>query len=505
MTTAITIIGLGPGRWDDLTLQAQVCFAQAAQAGTAVYFRTYIHPTVEPLRQAFPDLRCESFDAYYEESDDWATLYQRIAQQICDLAARQPLLYAVPGHPLIAEVSVQLLLQLARERGLSTRIIAGLSFLEPVCEALELDPFTAGMQLIDATTLAALRPAEIAGKIIPTLPLLIAQVYNRRLASDVKLALGEFYPDEWPVRLVRAAGVDGDELVSEMPLYELDRNTFANHLSTLYVPPGGEMAALRMPETLRYITYRLRREPDGCPWDRQQTHQSLTRYVLEEAYEVVEAIEENDMDKLAEELGDLLLQVYLHSEIARQEESFAIGDVFEHVNAKLIRRHPHVFGEVEVNSAGQVVQNWEAIKRQERIAAGTDMQQESLLDRVPPATPALVMAQEYQKRAGKVGFDYQSLQDTLTKLSEELRELQEASTPDHRFEEMGDVLYMVARVARELHIDAEQALRHANRKFKRRFQEMENIARAENRELTSYSIPEWSALWKRAKSNTHHA
>ncbi len=501
MTTAITIIGLGPGRWDDLTLAAQACFAQAAHDGTTVYFRTYIHPTVEPLRQAFPDLRCESFDTFYEESDDWAALYRRMARQVCDFAEQQPLLYAVPGHPMMAEVSVQLILQLARERGLSTRIVAGLSFLEPVCEALQLDPFMAGLQLIDAAELAALRPDEIAGKIIPTRPLLVAQVYNRRLASDVKLALGECYPDEWLVRLIRAAGVDGEEQVSEMPLYELDRNNFANHLSTLYVPPVGEMAALRLPETLRYITYRLRREPDGCPWDRQQTHQSLTHYVLEETYEVVEALEENDMDKLAEELGDLLLQVYLHSEIARQEESFAIGDVFEHVNAKLIRRHPHVFGEVEVSNAGQVVQNWEAIKRQERAAAGTDVQQESAFDRVPHATPALMMAQEYQKRAGKTGFDYKNVQDILTKLSEELRELQEASTPDHQFEEMGDVLFIVARIARELHIDAEEALRHANRKFKRRFQAMENLARADGRELTSYTSPEWRALWKRAKAN----
>src|SRR6202049_2322301 len=165
MTTAITIIGLGPGRWDDLTLQAQACFAQAAQEGTTVYFRTYIHPTIEPLREAFPDLRCESFDAYYEKAHNWVSLYQRIARQVCDLAAQQPLLYAVPGHPLIGEASVQLLLQLARERGLSTRIIAGLSFLEPVCEALQLDPFTAGMQLIDATVLAGVGPPENARQI----------------------------------------------------------------------------------------------------------------------------------------------------------------------------------------------------------------------------------------------------------------------------------------------------------------------------------------------------
>lgn len=499
MTTAITIVGLGPGRWDDLTLQARDCFAQAAQAGTTVYFRTLIHPTVEALRRAFPGLRIDSFDAYYEESPEWGTLYQRIAEQVCALAEQQPVIYAVPGHPLVGEASVQLLLRLAGERGLTTRIIAGLSFLEAVCEALSLDPFNAGLQIIDATELAALRPDEIAGKVIPTTPLLIAQLYNRRLASEVKLALGECYPDEWTVKLVRAAGIEGEQVVETLPLYELDRQSAANHLSTLYVPPLDEVTALRLPETLRYITYRLRREPDGCPWDRQQTHRSLTHYVLEETYEVVEALEENDMGKLAEELGDLLLQVYLHAEIARQEGDFDIGDVFEHVNAKLMRRHPHVFDEVEVSGAGQVVQNWEAIKRQERAAAGKDVQQESVLDGMPPATPALMTAQEYQKRAGRLGFDYRSIDPILAKISEELQELHEAATPEHRFEEMGDVLFMVARLARQLHIDAEQALRAANRKFLRRFQAMERLTREKGRSFESYTPEEWMALWRRVK------
>jgi tetrapyrrole methylase family protein/MazG family protein len=284
-----------------------------------------------------------------------------------------------------------------------------------------------------------------------------------------------------------------------MPLYELDRGSLANHLSTLYVPPLGEMEALRLPETLRYITMRLRREPDGCPWDRQQTHQSLRHYVIEETYEVVEALEENDMEKLAEELGDLLLQVYLHAEIARQDGDFSIGDVFEQVSAKLIRRHPHVFGQVEVDNAGQVVQNWEAIKRQERIAAGKDVLTESVLDGVPLAAPALIVAQEYQKRAAKTGFDYSSLQQVLAKLAEELQELQEATTPEHLREEMGDVLFMVARVARELHVDAEEALRLANRKFRQRFQAMEQVTRDEGRMFSSYSLQEWTELWRRVK------
>ncbi len=498
---AITIVGLGPGDINDLTLEAHQTLSQAARKDQVVYFRTTIHPTVEPLQQDLPALRIESFDRLYDQSEDWGTLYQQIAEELCALAAQGPIIYAVPGHPLIGETSVQLVQQLAGERNLSTRIVAGLSFIEPVCTLLGLDPFESGAGIVDATNLASLTLDDVGGKIIPTVPLLVVQVYNRRVASGVKLALGECYPDEWPVKLVRAAGVNSEQTVIEMPLYELDRNTYANHLSTLYVPPIGELTAHRLPETLRYITMRLRRDPDGCPWDRQQTHQSLTRYVIEEAYEVVEALEENDMGKLAEELGDLLLQVYLHAEIARQEGDFSIGDVFTHVNAKLIRRHPHVFGSVEVNNAGQVVQNWEEIKRQERAQAGKDIQNESVLDRVPQSSPALIISQEYQKRVVKTGFEFPSIEGAYAKLAEELQELQGAGTPEEQREELGDVLFIVAKLATFLGLDAEEALRGANRKFRQRFQAMEGFAHADGRALTSYSIDEWNALWIRAKED----
>lgn len=500
MVASVMIVGLGPGQWGDLTLEAYRVLAQAAAEERAVYFRTLIHPTIERLKVELPGLRCESFDRFYDESSNWETLYQQIAEEICTMAAKQAVIYAVPGHPLIGKSSVQRVLTLARERNLSTSIVAGLSFMEPVCTALELDPLDAGTQLVDATTLAALGADEVAGKIIPTLPLLVGQVYNRRLASAVKLALGEIYPDEWPVKLVRAAGVKADETVVTLPLYELDRSaSLANHLSTLYVPPVDEMAALRLPETLRYITMRLRREPDGCPWDRKQTHESLTRYVIEETYEVVEALEENDMEKLAEELGDLLLQVYLHAEIARQEGDFAIGDVFEHVNAKLVRRHPHVFGEIEVSGAEQVLVNWQEIKKQERIAAGKDVEKESVLDGVPLAAPALIVAQEYQKRAAAIGFEFISVDDLLKKVHEEIQELQEATSPEHQQEEMGDILFIVAKAARWLNIDAEEALRKANRKFRQRFQKVEEIIRQDGRTIDLYSDEEWGKLWERAK------
>jgi tetrapyrrole methylase family protein/MazG family protein len=497
--TAITIIGLGPGSIKDLTFEVHNLLSQAAQHDQTVYFRTLIHPTVEPLKQLLPTLHIESFDRLYEEARDWHGLYQQIATELCDLADQQPVIYAVPGHPAIGETSVYNLLRMAREREISTAIVSGLSFIEPVCTLLNLDPFHSGVQIIDATELAALKSDEIAGKIIPTIPLLVVQVYNRRLASAVKLALGECYPDEWDIQLVRAAGTDSDATVHAMPLYQLDRNSFANHLSTLYVPPVDVLSAHRLPETLRYITMRLRRDPDGCPWDRQQTHASITRYLLEEAYEVVEAIEENDMEHLAEELGDLLLQVYLHAEIARQDGNFSLGDVYEHVSAKLIRRHPHVFGNTEADTPDQVVQNWETIKRQERAEAGKDVARESMLDGVPPASPALTVSQMYQKRAARTGFEFTTLEDAYAKLDEELQELRDATTSEAQLEEMGDLLFMVAKLATSLKLDAEEALRKSNRKFRQRFQAMEEMARERGRALGSYSSDEWRALWQEAK------
>lgn len=497
----ITIVGLGAGNINDLTLEAYRLLEEATHQNHTVYFRTMIHPTVDPLKQRLPQLHMASFDHFYDESTDWQSLYQQMADTVCTLATQQPVIYAVPGHPLIGEASVQLVLKQASARQLNVTIVSGLSFLEPVYASLALDPFDHGQQLIDATELAALQPDEIGGKIIPTVPLLVAQVYNRRLASAVKLALSEYYPDKWQVKLIRAAGVPGEEQIITMPLYELDRHNFTNHLSTLYVPPVDELTALRLPETLRYITMRLRRDPDGCPWDRKQTHQSLTSYVIEEVYEVVEALEEDDPQHLAEELGDLLLQVYLHAEIARQEGDFTSGDVFEHINAKLIRRHPHVFADVQVSGAGQVVQNWEEIKRQERAAAGQDVQQESVLDRVPLASPALMVAHEYQKRVAKIGFEFADIDQIYDKLAEELIEFHQATIPEEQQEEIGDILFLVAKLALAHKIDAEEALRNANRKFRQRFQALEQILRQEERSYSSYGAQEQAALWNKAKAS----
>ncbi len=522
MAAEIVILGLGPGRWEDVTLEAQSALERAVAAGQIVYFRTLRHPTVEAIRARYPGLAARSFDALYEQSATWESLYAEMARQVCAAADEQPgaqVIYAVPGHPLVGERSAPLVQRLAAARGITTRLVAGLSFLEPVCAALGIDLMD-GLQVLDATELAGIGSERMAATVIPTRPALVAQVYNRRLASGVKLALGELYPDDWEVRLVRAAGVPDVEAVVSLKLYELDRGEHADHLTCVYLPPLDPLTPLRAPETLRYITQRLR-APDGCPWDRKQTHHSLKRYVLEEAYEVADVLDEIGPtplpdaftpetvspelgQKLANELGDLLLQVYLHAEVGRQEGLFTLGDVLEEVNAKLIRRHPHVFGDVEVRDAEHVLRNWEEIKIRERRESGEDVKAESLLRGIPVNTPALAYAQELQKKAMKTGFEWPQVADILAKVTEEAREVSaaiESGDIEHQAEELGDLFFSLVGLARRLHVDAEETLRAANKKFQRRFEAMEARVRAQGRAFELLSREELLALWREVKQD----
>jgi tetrapyrrole methylase family protein/MazG family protein len=502
---AIVVVGLGPGRWEDLTIEAR----DALLAGDAVVCRTLRHPTVEALRAHRPELIITSFDALYDEAASFDELYPAIVARLFELAAAQvpaqPVLYAVPGHPLIGEESVRRLRAEAPERGVAVRIIAGLSYLEPVCAALDLDPLQRDLQLVDATLLTEKPVSALMGALLPTRPALIAQMYNRRFASRVKLALMELYPEDWEVTLVGWAGLP-DERLTRVPLYALDRDEHSDHLTTLYVPPLDPLAATRVPEGLRYITARLR-GPGGCPWDREQTHLSLRHYVLEEAYEVAEVLDEWDgsreiADKLAEELGDLLLQVYLQAEIADEEDLFSLGDVFTHITTKLIRRHPHVFGDVTVRDAAHVLRNWEAIKQAERAAKGEEPAVESVLRGVPKSAPALSQAYELGRKAAKAGFNWPDVSGVVAKVAEEAGELAEAAASLEVGEieaELGDLLFTLTRLADHLHVQPEDALHRANQRFRRRFEAMEARARAEGGSLATLSLEEWLAWWSDAK------
>jgi tetrapyrrole methylase family protein/MazG family protein len=498
----IVVVGLGPGRWDDLTVEARDLLMSAPH----ILCRTLRHPTVDMLRARRPDLALDSFDALYDSAESFADLYPAMVEALLNHATRpEPLIYAVPGHPLLGEESVRLLRAEAPARGIAVRIVAGLSYLEPVCAALGLDPLERDLQVLDATRLANVAPAAMMGALLPTRPALIAQVYNRRLASGVKLALGEIYPDDWAVALVRWAGMP-EEKIDLLPLAELDRGDEADHLTTLYVPPLEPLRAARVPEGLRSVVERLR-APDGCPWDREQTHQSLRPFVLEEAYEVAEILDAWDgsaemAEKLAEELGDLLLQVYLQAQVAHDEDLFHIGDVFQGISEKLIRRHPHVFGEVEARDAAQVLRNWETLKKAERAARGEEVGSESVLRGIPKSAPALYQAYELSKKAAKAGFEWPTDEGAVEKVAEEARELVAAVTSGDRDgaqEELGDVLFTLVVVGRRLGLEPERALHDANQRFRRRFTLMEERASREERALDTLSIEEWLAWWADAK------
>lgn len=501
--SALIVVGLGPGRWEDVTVAA----LDVLDTATSITFRTLRHPTVVALRERRPDLTMTSFDELYEQNDDWETLYTTMALQLLDATAEGTVIYAVPGHPLVGESSVRTLRLLAAERGVPLRIVAGLSFLEPICATLALDPIGQGLQIIDATELAALQPQEVAGAVVTNRPAMVTQVYNRRMASAAKLALLEVFPPEWSVTLVRAAGLP-EERLRTVALSAIDHDEFADHLTTLYVPalPPESLQSRRSPESLRYIIARLR-APDGCPWDRKQTHASLTRYVLEEAAEVADAIDEvaDDPMHLAEELGDLLLQVYLHTEIAQEEELFSIGDVYEAITSKMIRRHPHVFGTTNVADAEQVVQNWEKIKQTERESTGEVPTIVSKMQGITRHAAALTNAHEIQKRAVKTGFDWPTLDDWVVKLNEEVAELLATETFDAREDELGDLIFTLVALARKLDIDAEVALRRANTKFRDRFMRMETLAHERGDDFATLDRDAHRLLWQAAKDAEHPA
>ncbi len=476
----LTIVGLGPGRAEFVTREAW----EVLQTAGEVWLRTAHHACAQVL----PDgVKVHSFDAFYERAASFEALYEMIAAELMRLAQRSAgVVYAVPGDPMVGDATVTAALRTAQAQGVPVRLVHGLSFIEPVLGALGRDALD-GLQLLDAVELAQLLHPPFN----PDVPALVAYLGDRALASEVKLALMNQYPDEHPVRLIEAAGL-ATQRVRELPLYALDQDDF-DPFAVLYVPP---LPAVSSFEGFQQTIARLR-APNGCPWDREQTHQTLRPNLLEEAYEVLEALDREDAEALREELGDLLLQIVLHAQIATEEGEFQMPEVIAGIDAKVKRRHPHVWGTVQVNGAEEVSQNWERIKKQERAQHGAEKR--SLLDGVPRSLPALAQAQAYADRAARVGFDWSDVQGVIAKVQEELAELQAAQSPEEQAAEVGDVLFSLTNLARWLKVDAESALREANQRFAQRFAYIEAKARERGQALERLSDREWDELWNAAK------
>ena len=477
----ITLLGLGPGDPDLLTRQAW----ERIERLDEIYLRTRQHPVVT----GFPaDVRVYSFDELYESAPNFESVYEQIVTQVLELGRRpQGVVYAVPGHPFVAEATCPEIARRAREGGLPVRVIEGLSFLEPVWTAIGVDPFP-HTALIDALELAALHVPPFP----PSAPALVAQIHSREVASNVKLTLMSLYPDEHPVQMVHAAGTPRVQ-VESMPLYEIDRSLHIGLLTALYIPPLGPATSF---EAFQEVIAHLR-APDGCPWDKEQTHQTLRSHLLEEAYEVLTALDADDGEAMREEFGDLLLQIILHAQIASEYGEFNMSEVLESIYTKIVRRHPHVFGSVELKDVEGVLQNWERLKEAERSANGKSGA--GLLNGVALALPALIQAEEYQKRAARVGFDWTDVQGVIDKVREEFEELDQANDEVERAAELGDVLFAVVNLARWYDEDAESSLRQANARFRSRFAQIEASARAQGRSLSDLSLDEMEALWQQAK------
>ncbi|HEC60626.1 MAG TPA: nucleoside triphosphate pyrophosphohydrolase [bacterium] len=477
----ITLLGLGPGDPDLLTRQAWSLLESIPE----IYLRTRHHPVLA----GFPSgLRVHSFDHLYEKGDTFEVVYNQIVEKVLELGERsQGVIYAVPGHPYMAEATSPEISRRARERGIPVRVVEGVSFLEPMMTALGLDPFP-NTVLVDALELGLAHVPPFP----PSAPAIVAQIYSKTVASEVKLTLMSHYPNEHPVHLVHAAGTSQVQ-VESLPLYKIDRNPNIGLLTSLYVPPLGPEASF---EAFQEIIAHLR-APNGCPWDREQTHQTLRPYLLEEAYEVLSAIDAEDPTSMCEELGDLLLQIVLHAQIAGECGEFNMSDVLRGVRAKILRRHPHVFSDLELKDVKGVLQNWERIKAVER--AGNGQAEPSCLDGVAQALPALAQAGQYQQRAARVGFGWPEIQGVVKEINEEMAEVRRAVDDEARGSEIGDLLFAVVNLARWFGIDAESALRQANVRFRERFSYIERAAQLKSQPISDLSLDEMEAAWQSAK------
>ncbi|WP_309091506.1 nucleoside triphosphate pyrophosphohydrolase [Domibacillus sp.] len=483
MTNQITIVGLGAADLNQMPLGVYRLLKEAE----VVWLRTKEHPAVAALEKE--GVRFQSFDAIYEKHGRFEEVYEEIVAALLQKAEQGPVLYAVPGHPMAAERTVQLLLERKQKGEAEVVIGGGQSFLDALFTSVGIDPAD-GFQLLDGTALNR-DDIRIAGHLI------IAQVYDAFVASDVKLTLMEKYPDEHEVTVVTAAGSE-QETVRKVPLYELDHGMELNNLTSVYVPPvQREEDTYREFSVLRGIIARLRDPEGGCPWDIKQTHASLKKYLLEETYELFEAIDNEDDEEMAAELGDVLLQVLLHAQIGEDEGMFTIEDVIASTSAKMIRRHPHVFGDATAETAEEVKVNWQEIK-----AAEKGNKEERILAGIPKGQPALMEAYDLQKKAAKTGFDWPDAEGVIEKVKEEWAEfLAETKTgqPDRLREEFGDVLFTLINAARFWDIHPEEALQAVNRKFRRRFGFVEDRVKESGRPFSDFTLKELDEFWDLAK------
>jgi tetrapyrrole methylase family protein/MazG family protein len=486
----VVVVGLGPGG-ADLVVPA----ARAALTACAVrYARTARHPAVTEL--AAEGLALEPLDSHYDTASDLEGCYRSIVAAL-GAAAHQhgSVAYAVPGSPAVAERTVELLREQAHSGSIVLEVVPGLSFADVAWARLGVDPMADGARVVDARGLDA-------AHLEPAFPMLVAQCDTPLVLSDLKLVLLESFAPHTEVIVLQRLGLD-DEAVAAVPLAQLDRAITPDHLTAVYVP-ASETSPTRELARLLALAERLRR-PGGCPWDAEQTHHSLTRYLLEESYEVVEAVEtlpprapddvapdDPAYRALVDELGDLLYQVIFHAVLATEAGAFDMADVARGIHDKLVRRHPHVFGDpgsemTDAESSEAVMANWEQIKKDEK---GT----ESIVAGITPGLPSLLYAHKLYRKAASVGLDPGDVDESLRRIDRAVGALRVGSTDDAE-PAVGELLSAAVALARALGVDTESALRGWSAQFRDRFEAMEQLARERGQDLHELPPAAVQELW----------
>ncbi|MFT4866434.1 MAG: tetrapyrrole methylase family protein/MazG family protein [Ilumatobacter sp.] len=481
MPGRIVVVGLGPGGVNHVTTETLAAIERIKHR----HLRTSIHPSAHLVPDAV------THDDLYETADTFDDVYIEITNRLTAAADEHgEVLYVVPGSPLVLERTVRYLRERASAGAIELDVLPAMSFLDVAWARLDIDPVEAGVRLVDGHEFATAAAGERG-------PMLVAHTHANWVLNDIKLAVENAQGDE-PVIMLHALGTDA-ELIVETTWAQLDQTIEADHLTSIYVPqlaaPVGQ-GYVRFHELTRVLR-------EQCPWDIEQTHETLIPFLLEETYEVVDALQALDPDNpssdddLIEELGDLLFQIEFHATIAEQEGRFTIADVTQGIHDKLVRRHPHVFGDIVADDTGTVLENWDEIKKVEKGRT-------SIFEGIPRSLPSLAYAQKIGRKASKVGFDWPDVAGAFPKIIEETAELAEAMTETDSAAtelELGDLLFAVVNVARHLKIDAELALRAASDKFRARFEGVEALATSRSIDLKAASLMTLNSLWDEVKSN----
>jgi len=474
----ITIIGLGPGPRKLLTLEAY----EQLRSIKKVHFRTTEHPVAKELIDE--GVSYESFDTLYEQHEDFDELYKAIAKNLIAASKVEgEIFYAVPGHPNLYDDSVKFIYELA-EDGIEIQTIYGSSVHEVALNAIN-ESITDDLIITNALGINKHRIDYKKNN-------LVIGVFNQFIASDLKVILMNAYDSSHQAYYIHGAETEY-ESVALIDLEDLDRQVDYNHLTCIYIP---KLKKKKNFSDLVEIMDFLRSE-DGCPWDRKQTNESLIPYTIEEVYELIETIEENDFEAFEEELGDLLLQVIFYAQINSEEGYFSIDDVINQIANKLIRRHPHLFNE-GIKAHEEPHKNWDILKKKEY---DEDFVYEGM-SRIPENLPSLMAAYKIQKKAADQGFDWEHIDGAYEKINEEIIELKEAVSKGDTEEiimELGDLLFSVVNVSRFLHVRPELALRQSNKKFVKRFRLMEEKSREENLDFSELDLENMEKLWNLSK------